>query len=46
MLILWCMDSKLCVKFQKFEISHKIVNPYTAKYVFYEVFKVGRIVIS
>ena len=29
-----------------FEISHKILNPYTAKYVFYEVLKVFRIMIS
>ena len=29
-----------------FEISHKILNPYTAKYVFYEVLKFWRFMIS
>ena len=29
-----------------FEISHKILNPYTAKYAFYEVVKIWRFMIS
>ena len=29
-----------------FEILHKILNPYTAKYAFYEMLKVWRIMIS
>ena len=29
-----------------FEISHKILNPYTAKYAFYEVLKVWWIILS
>ena len=29
-----------------FEISHKIQNPYTAKYAFYEVLKISRFTIS
>ena len=29
-----------------FEISHKIVNPHTAKYAFYEVLKIWRLMIS
>ena len=29
-----------------FEISHKILNPYTTKYVFYEVLKIWRLLIS
>ena len=29
-----------------FEISHKILNPYTAKYAFYEVLKLWRLTIS
>ena len=29
-----------------FKISHNILNPFTAKYVFYEVLKVWQIVIS
>ena len=29
-----------------FEISHKILNPYTAKYEFYEVLKTWRLMIS
>ena len=32
--ILRCMGSKFCVKFQR---AHKILNPYTAKYAFYEM---------
>ena len=29
-----------------FEISHNILNPYTAKYAFYEVLKIWRLMIS
>ena len=29
-----------------FEISHKILNPYTAKYAFYKVSKIWRVMIS
>ena len=29
-----------------FEISHEILNPYTAEYAFYEVSKLWRIMIS
>ena len=29
-----------------FEISHKILNPYTAKYAFYEVLKIWQLMIS
>ena len=29
-----------------FEISHKILNPYTAKYAFYDVLKIWRLTIS
>ena len=29
-----------------FEISHKILNPYTTKYAFYEVSKIWRVIIS
>ena len=29
-----------------FEISYKILNPYTAKYAFYEVLKIWRLMIS
>ena len=44
-----CTVSNVCVKFQRCllcGISHKILNTYTAKYAFYEVFKVRRIMIS
>ena len=30
---------------KNFEISHKILNPYTAKYAFYEVLKIWRLMI-
>ena len=29
-----------------FEISHKMLNPYTTKYAFYEVLKIWRLMIS
>ena len=29
-----------------FEISHEMLNPYTAKYVFYKVLNIWRLVIS
>ena len=29
-----------------FEISHKILNPYIAKYAFYEVYKIWQFMIS
>ena len=41
--ILRCMGSKLCVKF---EISHEILNSYIAKYAFYKVLKIWRLMIS
>ena len=46
--ILRCMDSKILCEISKvpFEISHKILNSYTAKYAFYEVLKIWRLMIS
>ena len=38
---IWCEISKV-----PFEISHQILNPYTAKYEFYEVLKIWRLMIS
>ena len=47
---LWCMGSKLKIGCEisnvRFEIPHQILNPYTAKYAFYEVLKLLRLMIS
>ena len=45
--VLWCMVQNFVWNFKgAFEISHKILNPYTAKYAFYEVLKIWRLMIS
>ena len=41
--ILRCTGSKVCVSF---EISHKSLGPYTAKYAFYEVLTIWRLMIA
>ena len=47
MRILQCMGKKICeISKVAFEISLKILNPYTAKYAFCEVLKVWRIMIA
>ena len=44
MYILQCMGSKVCeISKVPFEISHQILNQYTAKYAFYEVVKIDNL---